>query len=77
MHDNDRQYPIVGRVCMDMIMIDIGSSDDGRPIVVGDEVVLLGTGGPPLEQVAEWAGTISYEISTGIGSRVSRRYTGS
>ncbi len=68
-----RRWPIAGTVCMDQLVIDFGD----EPVAVGDEVVLFGPGdgGEPTAQ--EWAdtlGTISYEIVTGIGSRVPRSY---
>jgi alanine racemase len=60
-----RRRPVVGRVCMDQIVVDCG--DD--PVTEGDEVVLFGPGdrGEPTAQ--EWAdsiGTIHYEIVTGM-----------
>lgn len=69
-------HPIVGRVCMDMMMVDIGPAPEAATsdIATGDEVVLLGTGGPTAAQVAHWADTISYEICTGLGARVPREY---
>jgi alanine racemase len=60
---------------MDQLMIDAGDT----PVEVGDEVVLLGTQGHDEITAAEWAehlGTIAYEIVTGIGTRVPRRYVG-
>lgn len=65
-----QRVPIVGTICMDMFMIDI---TDVRDVCVGDEVILFG---PSLsvQQVAAWAGTIPYEILTGISSRVKRVY---
>jgi alanine racemase len=63
-------YPVVGNVCMDMTMVDI---TDGPDIRAGEEVVLFG---PELSVglVARWAGTIPYEILTGISQRVQRVY---
>jgi Alr-MurF fusion protein len=62
--------PIVGTICMDMFMIDV---TDIKEVCVGDEVILFG---PSLtvQQVAAWAGTIPYEILTGISERVKRVY---
>lgn len=68
------RYPVVGRVCMDMIMIDAGPEPGA--LAAGDEVVLFGDGGPAAEEVARWADTIAYEICTGIGRRVERQYVG-
>jgi alanine racemase len=61
--------PTVGNVCMDMTMIDIGD----LACEEGDEVILLGDR-PSLQDVADWAGTIPYEILTGISQRVKRTY---
>lgn len=66
----DRLVPIAGTVCMDMIMVDITGMDDVRE---GDDVVIFGNE-LPVQQVAEWAGTIPYEIMTGISQRVKRVY---
>jgi alanine racemase len=68
-----RRRPIVGVVTMDQVVVDCGD-DDVRP---GDEAVLLGTQGDEAVTAEEWAGllgTIGYEITCGIGSRVQRRY---
>lgn len=62
--------PIIGSVCMDMIMVDVTGISG---IHEGDEVVIFGKE-LTLEQVAGWAGTIPYEIMTGISQRVKRVY---
>jgi alanine racemase len=59
--------PIAGRISMDLVTIFVG--DD--PVEIGDPVVLFGEG-LPVEEVAETAGTISYELLVGIGGRVPR-----
>lgn len=61
--------PIIGNVCMDMTMIDI----TGIEAREGDEVIVFG-GRPRVEEVAKAAGTIAYEILTGISARVKRIY---
>jgi alanine racemase len=68
-------YPIAGRVCMDMIMVDLGPAvgEQDAPRT-GDEVVLMGDGGPSAFELADWAETIPYEICTGISRRVERIY---
>jgi alanine racemase len=69
-----RSYPVVGRVCMDQIMIDLGPE---TTVQVGDEVVLIGRSGAEEITVDEWAGalgTISYEVTCQIGPRVERVY---
>lgn len=68
------RYPVVGSVCMDMFMVDVGPDSDVGP---GDEVVLFGTGGPDAFELGRLAETIPYEILTSVSARVPRRYTGS
>jgi alanine racemase len=63
---NGQPRPLVGRVSMDMISVDV---TDGPPPRVGDEVVLWGRG-LPVEDVAEHAGTIPYELICGVSQRV-------
>ena len=69
-----KRAPIVGRVCMDLTMIDV---TDIRGVRQGDEVVLLGCQGREkisADEMALWVGTISYEILTSISARVPRIY---
>ncbi|MDR3673638.1 MAG: alanine racemase [Holophaga sp.] len=69
---NGRSYPVVGRVCMDQTMIDLGPETEVR---VGDEVILIGRSGALEITVEEWAkalGTITYEVTCQINSRVER-----
>jgi len=69
-----RRAPIVGRVCMDMCMVDVTDVPDAA---TGDEVVLIGCQGEEqigADEVAELAGTISYEILCAISARVPRLY---
>ncbi|WP_456427733.1 alanine racemase [Rhodocaloribacter sp.] len=70
-----RRFPVVGVICMDMFMIDLGPPDGPAATVdLGDPVVLFGEGGPSASEVARWAQTITYEICTGIAPRVPRLY---
>ena len=67
--------PIVGRVCMDMTMVDV---TDVPNVVPGDEAVLIGQqGGLRLTagHLADWSQTIPYEVLCAIGPRVQRLYT--
>ncbi|WP_421209745.1 alanine racemase [Aeromonas enteropelogenes] len=63
---NGRRVPIVGRVSMDMITVDLGPGAHDKS---GDEVTLWGEG-LPVEQVAEKIGTIPYELLTRLTARV-------
>ncbi len=62
-------YPIVGNVCMDMMMIDIGTAK----IKEGDEVIIFNSS-PGLQQFADYCQTIPYEVLTSISRRVKRIY---
>jgi len=68
--------PVVGTICMDMCMVDLGRPDQpvAQTVEVGDEATLFGPEGPTLYDVAEWAETIPYEICAGLSPRVPRRY---
>ena len=66
-----KKFPIVGTICMDQLMADVGNTD----VRVGDEAVLIGRQGN--ESISAWdlaslVGTIPYEICTNISSRVPR-----
>jgi len=63
---NGRRVPIVGRVSMDMITVDLGYS---APDNVGDSVILWGKD-LPVEEIAQWATTIPYELLCSIAGRV-------
>ena len=67
---NGQLAPVVGTVCMDMLMIDI---TDIPKVKEGDTVELFGTN-LPIQQVAKWSETIPYEVMTGISQRVKRVY---
>ena len=67
--------PVIGTVCMDWIMVDVTDIPD---VVTGDEVVLMGSdiagNCVRAEEIAEWSGTIPYEVFCGISKRVPRIY---
>lgn len=68
-----RRAPVRGRVCMNMIMVDVTHIPGVTP---EDEVVLLGRQGEETlsaEQLADWIGTINYEVTTRIADHVPRR----
>jgi len=65
-----QEAPVIGTVCMDMFMVDV----TGIPgVKEGDEVIIFGPD-LPVESLAVAAGTIPYEIMTGISQRVRRVY---
>jgi len=69
-----KKYKQVGTICMDQMMINLEQGSAWN----GDEAILLGeSGGERItaEDLAEWAGTIPYEILTNINTRVPRIYT--
>ena len=70
----NKRYPVVGRVCMDQLMVNI----EWETAYNGDEVILIGQteSGTTItvEELAEWAGTIPWEILTNVNTRVPRVY---
>ena len=71
-------YPIAGRVCMDMILVDLGPPGGrGGDVRIGDEAVLFGRGGPAILDQSEAARTMPYELTCALGSRVQRTYADS
>ena len=67
-----RHCPIIGRVSMDMMAIDITDLD--RPVSRGDRAEILGPN-ILIDDAARWAGTIAYELLTRLGSRYARLYS--
>jgi alanine racemase len=65
-----RRVPVVGRVSMDMITLDVTAVADAQ---AGSEVELIGAH-VPVDALAEAADTIGYEILTAFGPRYRRRY---
>jgi alanine racemase len=68
-----RRVPIVGRVTMDLTMVDLTDA----PAAVGDEVVIFGHQGDAtlsIDEVAAWSETLAYEVMCTIGKRVTRIY---
>ena len=67
-----RRVPVVGRGCMDQVLVRLDGKDDGP----GDDVVIIGRQGREritAEDVAQRWGTINYEVTCGIAARVPRR----
>jgi alanine racemase len=68
-----KRYPVVGRIAMDQITVNI----EWDTAYNGDEVLLIGESGETaitVDDLADWAGTIPYEILTNINTRVPRVY---
>lgn len=68
-----KRYPVIGTISMDQIVVNIENDSAYN----GDEVILIGNDGQnkiTVEELAEWAGTIPYEILTNINTRVPRIY---
>ncbi|WP_420388479.1 bifunctional UDP-N-acetylmuramoyl-tripeptide:D-alanyl-D-alanine ligase/alanine racemase [Roseivirga sp.] len=66
---NGKKAQTIGNVCMDMTMIDV----TGLEAKEGDEVIVFGES-PTVNQLADWANTIPYEILTNVSGRVKRVY---
>ncbi len=69
-HVRGRRRPVVGRISMDQIVVDLGAE-----VPLGESVTVFGPGAagePTVAEWAAWAGTIEHEIVTGIGHRVPR-----
>ena len=70
---NGKRCPIVGRICMNMMTVDISHVSNTSP---GDEVTLIGTDGNETieaEKLGSWAETIHYEVLTCLNERIPRR----
>ncbi len=65
-----KQAPLAATVCMDMCMVDVTSIAN---VAEGDEAIIFSPE-LPISKLAEWAGTIPYELMTGISQRVKRVY---
>jgi len=65
-----RRCPQVGRICMDLMMVDVTEVPD---VALDDRVVVIGPG-LPAERLSQAAGTIVYEITCDLGRRLQRRF---
>jgi len=74
---NGVRYPLVGRVSMDMICVQLATSYSNQaPLVkVGDRAILWGDD-LPVEEIADKAGTIPYTLLCGVSARVNRQHRG-
>ena len=67
-----RRCPVIGRICMDQMMVDVSEVEDVEP---GDEVILIGRDGDvsiTAEDLGKWSNTISYEVLLAATERVHR-----
>ena len=72
---NGQKAPILGRVCMDQLMIDV--TDVNGDVCVGDAVTLIGRDGEEeitMEELGELSGRFNYELSCDLGKRIPRIY---
>lgn len=69
---NGEVFPIVGNVCMDLLMVDITNAKN--PVKAGDEVIFWGEEGLSIDEYANDAGEINYTVYTGVSPRVKRIY---
>jgi alanine racemase len=67
---NGKIYPVAGRVCMDQILIDLGNNE----YPLGTDVILFGKEKITAETVAEWIGSVPYEVTCAISKRVQKVY---
>ena len=67
----EQRLPVIGRVSMDTLCVDLGNCPQAQ---LNDEVIIWGATDLTVEWLAEKAGTIPYELLTGVASRVSREY---
>lgn len=66
---NGQRTQLIGRVSMDMLMVDLTPLDE---VQIGAKVVLWGQGGPSVDEVAQASGTIGYELLCAVAARVPR-----
>ena len=64
-----KKAPVIGRICMDQLMVDVTDTDN---VKCGDEAVMLGGGGISADELAALSNTINYEVTCLISKRVRR-----
>ncbi|GAA4676052.1 alanine racemase [Nocardioides nanhaiensis] len=70
-----RRRPVVGRISMDQLVVDVGDGADGGVPEPGEQALLLGAGRrgePTVAQWAAWSGLLPHEVVTGLGARWQR-----
>lgn len=68
---SEGRHRVIGRVCMDQIIIDLGPDSRLR---AGDDLTCFGGSGPSADEWGQWSGSIGYEIVTRLGARIPRHY---
>jgi len=66
----DKLFPIVGQICMDICMVNIGK----HSFPIGSEVIIFGTQANSIQMMAQKLDTITYEIVTNVSTRVKRKF---
>ena len=66
------RYPVVGRVCMDQMVIWLGANEEG--VTAGERAVIFGPGGMSATELAGRIGTIDYEVLCSPKGRTRREY---
>lgn len=69
-HVDGKNFPVIGKICMDMMMVDLGN----HHIPVDREVTLLGGGAQNIQQWSKLTGMIPYELLSGLGKRWTKAY---
>ena len=67
----NKPVPVIGRICMDQCMIDVTSVNN---INTGDEVTVFGADVVTADDIADWLGTVNYEIVCMVSMRIPRIY---
>ena len=67
----NKLFPVAGRICMDQCMIDVSGVNN---IKRGDEVLIFGDGAVTVDDIADWLGTINYEVTCMVSRRMPRAY---
>nr|WP_174267526.1 alanine racemase [Nocardioides zeae] len=70
-----RRVPIVGRISMDQVVLDLGPAETTGPLATvapGDVATVIGPAGPTVADWAHWSGLLPHEVLTGLGTRPTR-----
>ncbi|MDT9592661.1 alanine racemase [Nocardioides zeae] len=70
-----RRVPVVGRISMDQVVVDLGPGDPGLRVAPGDVATVMGppsSAAPTVQEWARWSGLLPHEVLTGLGTRPRR-----